>query len=100
MRATMLDRRGRLVPPFALTEGVPVIKLLRVPLENKPGQLYGVVTIISAAGVDMKALSLTNQGPDSGEVLLLVTDLAKARKALEKAGLGCSAEPAVVPKCS
>jgi len=73
-----------------------VIKILRVPLVNKPGQLYGAVTTISGAGVDMKALSLTNTSPDEGEVLLLVNDLAKARRALEKAGLPSTAESAVV----
>lgn len=73
-----------------------MIKILRIPLENRPGQLHRAVTVISAAGVDMKALSLINQGPDRGEVLLLVTDLAAARRAVEKAGLDASAAPAVV----
>jgi hypothetical protein len=77
-----------------------VIEILRVPLKNRPGQLYEVVTLISKAGVDMKALSLTPYGADEAEVLLLVTNLAKAREALEAAGRACSQQPAVVVEVS
>ena len=73
-----------------------MIRILRVPLENRPGQLYGVVTVISGAGVDMKALSLSKRSPEHGDVLLLVNHLGKARKALEASGLACSVESAVV----
>jgi len=63
-----------------------VIELLRIPLINRPGQMFDVVTIISKAGVEMKALSLTNHGGDESEVLMLVTNLAKAREALDAEG--------------
>ena len=41
-----------------------------------------LLTTISGAGVDMKALSLTNTNPEEGEVLLLVNDLAIGPSAL------------------
>jgi len=73
-----------------------VIELLRIPLVNRPGQLFDVVTILSKAGVDMKALSLTNHGGDASEVLLLVTNMVKAREALAESGRKASSQPAVV----
>lgn len=81
-------------------EGETVIELLRIPLQNRPGQLLEVVTLISRVEVDMKALSLTNHGGDSSEVLLLVTNLSKARDALSEAGRNATAQPALVVEVS
>lgn len=77
-----------------------MIELLRIPLRNRPGQLLEVVTLISRAEVDMKALSLTNHGGDSSEVLLLVNNLSKARDALVEAGRSATAQPALVVEVS
>jgi hypothetical protein len=77
-----------------------VIELLSVPLKNRPGQLHAVVVLIAQAGVEIKALSLMHHGPDNAEVLLLVTNLARARQALESAGRGYSLQPALVVEVS
>lgn len=77
-----------------------MIELLRIPLQNRPGQLLEVVTLISRTEVDMKALSLTNHGGDSSEVLLLVTNLNRAREALAEAGRNATAQPALVVEVS
>ncbi len=73
-----------------------MIELLRISLEDRPGQLHGVITTISKAGVDMKALSLMHYGTNHGEALLLVADLARARDALVEAGRTVTIQPAVV----
>ena len=77
-------------------EGFALIELLRISLEDRPGQLHKVITTISKAGVDMKALSLMHHGTNHGEALLLVADLARAQKALVDAGATPSIQPAVV----
>ena len=72
-----------------------MIELFTVSLENQPGRLLDVVSAVSDAGVDMKALNLTFPGPDHGEVRILVTDLKKARLAVEPLKLACGTIPAV-----
>ncbi len=92
-----LTRTGRTIQHIMLLfKGVLVIELLRIPLENRPGQLYEIVTIMSTAGIDMKALSLTNHGGDASEVLLLVTNLIKAQEALKAKGRSSTSQPAIV----
>lgn len=73
-----------------------MIELLRIPLKNQPGQLHEVVTTISEAGVDMKALSVMSHGSGHHEVLLLVNNMTRARHALDQAGWPSAAQQAVV----
>lgn len=77
-----------------------MIELLRIPLKNRPGQLLEIVKLISRAEVDMKALSLTNHGSDSSEVLLLVTNLGRAKEALAEAGREVTTQPSLVVEVS
>lgn len=64
-----------------------MIKQLRVKLPNKPGQLEGMVKALSEAGVDMKALEVSDRGGgDHGEANLIVGNLEKASAALEVSG--------------
>lgn len=77
-----------------------MIELLRIPLVNRPGQLHDVVTTISNAGINMKALSVMHHGADASEVLLLVNHLGKAQNALTAAGRDSTVQPAIAVEVS
>jgi hypothetical protein len=59
-----------------------MIHQLTVKLPDRPGTLAGMVSALAEAGVDIKALGVSDRGDDHGEASLLVTDLAKAQAAL------------------
>ena len=50
-------------------------------LENRPGTLYGAVSSISDAGVNIRALSVADTR-DFGILRLIVSDVAKAKEVL------------------
>ena len=57
------------------------ITQLSVFLENRPGQLAAAVRLISAAGVNIRALSLADT-KDFGLLRLIVDDVPKAKEVL------------------
>lgn len=61
------------------------IKQLSVFLENKPGQLAGIMKTLAEAGVNIVTLSLAN-APEFGIVRMIADDHAKGADALAKAG--------------
>ncbi|MBQ9009714.1 MAG: amino acid-binding protein [Clostridia bacterium] len=61
------------------------IKQLSVFLENKPGQLAGIMRTLAAAGVNIVTLSLAN-APEFGIVRMIADDHVKGADALAKAG--------------
>lgn len=62
-----------------------MIKQLKVSLANQPGTLLGVVSALAEAGVDLKALQVSDRG-ESGEVRMIVSDLDKAQQTLTAGG--------------
>jgi len=63
-----------------------MIEQLCVKLKNDPGTLKRMLGVLAAAGVDIKALSVSDRGPDLGEANLIVADVGKASAALSAAG--------------
>ncbi len=61
------------------------IKQLSVFLENKPGQLAGIMKTLAAADVNIVTLSLAN-APEFGIVRMIADDHVKGAAALAKAG--------------
>ena len=59
------------------------ITQITVFLENRPGQLAAAVKTISAAGVNIRALSLADT-KDFGLLRLIVDDVAKAKEVLSE----------------
>ena len=59
------------------------ITQISVFLENRPGQLAAAVQTISAAGVNLRALSLADT-KDFGLLRLIVDDVAKAKAVLSE----------------
>ncbi len=57
------------------------IKQLSVYVDNRPGKLAGVVSKISKAGVNMRAISVADT-IEFGIVRLIVSDIPKAEEAL------------------
>ena len=62
-----------------------VIKQLSVFLENKPGQLAGIMKTLAGAGVNIVTLSLAN-APEFGIVRMIADDHVKGAAALAEAG--------------
>ena len=60
------------------------IKQLSIFVENREGTLVTVTDAIAKAGVDIRALSVADTN-DFGIFRLIVTDIAKAKKALDEA---------------
>lgn len=58
------------------------ITQLSALLENTPGTLYGAVNLLTDAGVNIRALSVADTR-DFGILRVIVSDLAKAKAALE-----------------
>jgi hypothetical protein len=60
------------------------IKQLSIFVENREGTLVTVTDAIAKAGVDIRAMSVADTN-DFGIFRLIVTDIAKAKKALDDA---------------
>jgi len=73
-----------------------MIEQLNVRLPNRPGTLEGMVSALAEAGVDMKALNVSDRGPDHGEASMIVSDVDKALAALEAAGHTVTRQPVLV----
>lgn len=65
-----------------------VAKQLSVMLPNKPGQLAGLCKKLTAAKVNIRAVSVV-ETTEQGIVRLVVDKTAAARKLVKAAGLGC-----------
>lgn len=72
-----------------------MIQQLRVKLPNQPGTLLRMVSALADAGVDMKALEVSERGEGFGEANLIVSDLDKAKAALEATDHECAVEEAL-----
>ncbi len=59
---------------------------VKVSVNNEPGQLTGVLDLVSKSGVNLLAFCGYATGPESGEVLMVPDHDGKARRALEEAG--------------
>lgn len=63
------------------------IDTLKVPLQTKPGQLFKCYAAFKEAGVNIISSWAYEMGPDRAEVIFYASDNAKAKEALEKAGM-------------
>lgn len=71
-----------------------MIKQLTVQLPNRPGTLAALISVLAEAGVDLKALGVSDRGGgDHGEASMLVSDLSRARAALDAAGQAYEVQP-------
>ena len=61
------------------------VRQISVFMDNKPGQLSGVMEIIKESGINVRALSLADT-KDFGILRIIVHDTAKAVDALKDAG--------------
>ena len=59
------------------------LKQISIFIENSPGRLYEVTQALGAAGINLRALSLADNG-DYGVLRLLVSDVATARRIFMK----------------
>ena len=57
------------------------LKQIVVSIENAPGRLYEVTEALGKAGINLRALNLVDTGA-FGQLRLLVSDVAKARRVL------------------
>ena len=62
-----------------------MIPQLTVQLPNRPGTLEAMVTALAQAEVDIKALGVSDRGEGVGEASLIVSNLDKAKAALDAA---------------
>lgn len=72
-----------------------MIQQLRVRLNDRPGALAEMVACLAAAGVDMKALDVSDRAGDYAEACLIASDLAAAQGALEGGGYRVEVEDAL-----
>jgi hypothetical protein len=59
------------------------LKQIVVSIENSPGRLWEVTEALGKAGINLRALNLVDTGA-FGQLRLLVSDVAKARRILMK----------------
>jgi hypothetical protein len=64
-------------------EGRMKLKQIVISIENEPGRLYEVTNALGQAGINLRALNLVDTGA-FGQLRLLVSDVAKARRILMK----------------
>lgn len=57
------------------------LKQIAIAIENAPGRLFEVTHALGEAGINLRALSLVDTGA-FGQLRLLVSDVAKARRIL------------------
>ena len=74
-----------------------IAKHFVVPLENKPGELAHLASILSGVSVNIQAISIpeTPHGK-AGKIRLLVDDEARAKKALVSANIPFEEEEVIV----
>ena len=60
-----------------------MIQQLTVKLPDRPGTLAGMVSALAEAGVDIKALNVSDRTQDHGEASMLVSDPGRAQAALK-----------------
>lgn len=65
---------------------MPKAKQLSIPVENRPGTLANVASVLGSAKVNILAFLTTSSGAE-GLVHVVVDNVNKAKKALEGAGL-------------
>ena len=70
---------------------------LSVMLENKPGQLARIGTVLARAKVNIEAISVLDSA-EVGVVRLVTSSNAKARAALQRAGMTVAQHPVLVLK--
>ena len=73
---------------------MPKVTQLNVPVENRPGTLAKVARVLGDAKVNIYAFATGIDGA-RGYVQVLVTNVDGAKRALTKAGMTCTAEPAL-----
>ena len=59
------------------------LKQIVISIENEPGRLYEVTNALGQAGINLRALNLVDTGA-FGQLRLLVSNVAKARRILMK----------------
>ena len=59
------------------------LKQIVISIENAPGRLFEVTNALGKAGINLRALNLVDTGA-FGQLRLLVSDVAKARRILMK----------------
>lgn len=70
------------------------MKQLSIFVENKPGAMYAMTSVLAENGVDMRALSVA-ETKDFGVVRIIVDDVYKATTVLKDAGYVHSLTPVV-----
>ncbi|WP_298067671.1 ACT domain-containing protein [uncultured Mailhella sp.] len=75
------------------------VEQISVFVENRAGQLGDVTRILYEAGVNIRALSLSDT-TDFGVLRLVADDIAKAREALQDAGFTVGTTPVVAVEVS
>ena len=65
------------------------VKQLTVSLENQPGRLAAVASVLADAKVNIEAVLASTEGAQ-GSVQLVVDSVAKAKKALSAAQFACT----------
>lgn len=70
---------------------MPKVKQLSVSVKNQPGSLARVASILGNAKVNVVAF-LTGATGDAGFVKLVVDDVNKAKKSLNREGFSCTEE--------
>ncbi len=65
------------------------VNQISVFVENKPGALLRVTSVLSDTGIDVRALSVADT-QDFGILRMIVDNPEKAKKALNEAGVSCS----------
>lgn len=74
-----------------------MIQQLRVKLPNRPGQLARLLDVLAQAQVDLKALEVDEApGGADGQAHLIVSDMSKARAALDGSGHEYSVQDVLV----
>jgi hypothetical protein len=69
---------------------------LQIALADQPGSLATLAEALGRAGVNMDSLSGSGATGTKGSARIIVTDAAKARKAIEAAGLSVTTEREVL----
>ena len=70
---------------------------LSVALENKPGELARMASVVARAKENIQAMAVAD-GTEMGVVRMVTSSNAKARAALKKAGMSVVQSPVIVAK--
>jgi len=74
---------------------MPRATQLCVTLENKPGQLARLTSVLQRAKVNIEAISVVDSA-DCGQIRLVTSSAAKAKAALGRAGMCTCQQPVLV----